>query len=256
MSGHKTAPPGGLRACALSGVRARARGSVHMRSIIWQCNESTFEPSELFAARANFIHQALELAGWSLLKSYPVAAPVNECNGSFITELCIVRHGLASLGWVILERVVDVDRSLCVVSRRYHLYRVSTIITTDCHDNNCSNSFFGVTMMQSWTYFSNCNDKWHLRLFVRVYSSASGKKLTWSRLRSWCEWSSCSGHRRETFCCSALDFATTCLNSIVLRHYSVFHILTSLSSFFLIGKQITNFGTPLYLISTVSFVLT
>lgn len=75
-----------------------------MRSIIWQCNESTFEPSELFAARANFIHQALELAGWSLLKSYPVAAPVNECNGSFITELCIVRHGLASLG-------------------RYHLYR-------------------------------------------------------------------------------------------------------------------------------------
>lgn len=57
--------------------------------------------------------------------------------------------------------------------------------------------------MQSWTYFSNCNDKWHLRLFITVLV--------------------------------ALDFATTCLNSIVLRHYSI-----------------TNFGTPLYLISTVS----
>ncbi|KAF8239833.1 hypothetical protein L208DRAFT_1385446 [Tricholoma matsutake] len=66
-----------------------------------------------------------------------------------------------------------------------------------------STAFFGVTMMQSWTYFSNCNDKWHLRLFITVLV--------------------------------ALDFATTCLNSIVLRHYSI-----------------TNFGTPLYLISTVS----
>ena len=58
--------------------------------------------------------------------------------------------------------------------RCHYFYDVSScaqlqlVVTTGVLNNQCSDSFFGITVAQGWVYFHDNNDRWHLRLLVCV----------------------------------------------------------------------------------------